>query len=66
MHCPSARAGVAPDVSVSRSTGKLRAVAEEGAAAETGGQAEAESSLPFTPITLVCQVSAAGHTKQAG
>ena len=57
----AARAGVAPDASVSRSNAKLQAVAEEDAAAETGGQVEAESSLPFTPITLVCQVNAARH-----
>jgi len=47
--------GVAPEASVGKSNGKMHT--EEGAAVtETGGEAEAESSLPFTPITLVCQV----------
>ncbi len=52
-------AGVAPEGSVSKSNGKLHAVEEQGAVTEAGGEAEAESSLPFTPITLVCQVCTA-------
>ena len=47
--------GIAPEGSVSKSNGKMHAVEEE-AVTEAGGEAEAESSLPFTPITLVCQV----------
>ena len=53
--CISLFAGVASDRSVSKSNSKLRAVDEE-EVTESGGQVEAESSLPFTPITLVCRV----------
>ena len=54
-------AGVAPEGPVSKSNGKMHAVETE-AVTEAGGEAEAESSLPFTPITLVCQV----HICRAG